>query len=373
MIPLSRPDISAEDIRQVVNVLKTGNLSLGPKVLEFEAAFSGYIGAKHAIAVSSGTSGLHLCIKALNIGKGDEVITTPFSFIASTNCILYEGGIPVFVDIDSRTYNLDPRKIKNKITKKTKAILLAHVFGQPCEMKEILSIAAKFGLAVIEDACEAIGATYHGRKVGTFGDCAVFGFYPNKQMTTGEGGMILTNRADIARMCRSLRNQGKKEGGVRNGYERLGYNYRLTDMQCALGISQISRIDSLLRERAKAAELYNHFLMGIPEIQIPYIDKHVCLSWFVYVVTLKNEAIKGTKDWIIKALRRNGVDSNDYFPPIHLAPHIKRIFDFKRGDFPIAESISSRTVALPFFTNLKKTDIQYVTEVLRGILVKIPK
>ncbi|TFH39882.1 MAG: DegT/DnrJ/EryC1/StrS family aminotransferase, partial [ANME-2 cluster archaeon] len=284
MIPLAQPDIGEEEIRLVNEVLRSGWLSMGPKVGEFEGQFANYIGTKHAIAVNSGTSGLHLCMNAIGIKKGDEVITSPFSFVASSNCIMFESGKPVFVDIDPDTLNLDVENIEAAITKNTKAILPVHVFGQPCEMDAIMNIAKKHNLAVIEDACEAVGAEYNGRKAGTFGDASVFAFYPNKQMTTGEGGIIVTDDDDIATLCRSLRNQGRSEDEEWLNHVRLGYNYRLDEMSCALGIGQLNRIDELLDKRTRVAEEYARQLSDVVGITTQYLDPNVKMSWFVYVV-----------------------------------------------------------------------------------------
>ena len=262
-ISMSQPDIQADDIALVVQALKSTRLSLGPFLDRFERAFADYVGTEHAVAVSSGTAGLHLCIRAAELGPGDEVITTPFSFVASTNCILYERAKPIFVDIDEISMNMDPDLIAAAITNNTRAILPVHVFGQPCAMDELTDCSDSHGLVLLEDACEAIGAEYRGRKVGTFGKAAVFGFYPNKQMTMGEGGIITTNDAEWAALFRSLRNQGRSEMGTWLCHERLGFNYRLDEMSAALGFSQLSRIDELLDRRANVAAIYNALLRNV--------------------------------------------------------------------------------------------------------------
>lgn len=373
-IPLSNPDITQKEIDAVVSVLRTPDLSLGPKLPEFEEKFAAYIGTKHAVAVNSGTSALHLCIKSLRIQAGDEVITTPFSFIASANCILFERAKPVFVDIREDTLNIDEDKIEEKITKKTKAILPVHVFGYPCNMRKIREIAKKHGLVVIEDACEAIGAEITGKKVGTFGDVAVFAFYPNKQMTTGEGGMVVTNDDRIAALARSMRNQGRDEGMGWLAHNRLGYNYRISDINCALGIAQLERINELLDKRQNISEQYNAMLSGIQEVFLPPIGKsNLKRSWFVYVIRFQDRFSELQRDNIIKALRAKGIGCNAYFPPIHLQPFYRKEFGFKQGDFRITEEIAKRTIALPFYNKLTNEMVSSVARVLRETIRKVNK
>lgn len=365
MIPLAQPDIGEEDIRLVNEVLRSGWLSMGPKVGEFEERFADYTGTKHAIAVNSGTSGLHLCVRALGIKKGDEVITTPFSFVASSNCILFEGGKPVFVDIDPDTLNIDARRIEDAITKDTKAILPVHVFGQPCEMDAIMEIAEEHNLSVIEDACEAIGAEYNGRKAGTFGDASVFAFYPNKQMTTGEGAMIVTDDDELANLCRSMRNQGRSEDEEWLNHVRLGYNYRLDEMSCALGIGQLGRIDELLDKREKVADEYTRQLSGVDELTTQYIIPEAKISWFVYVVRV-SENINRNK--VMEYLKEHGVSCRPYFTPIHLQPFYREMFGYKEGDFPICEKVCDSTIALPFYGNMDKETIGNVCSTLEDAL-----
>ena len=365
MIPLAQPDIGEEDIRLVNEVLRSGWLSMGPKVGEFEEKFASYIGTKHAIAVNSGTSGLHLCARALGIKKGDEVITTPFSFVASSNCILFEGGKPLFVDIDPDTLNIDVQKIGEAITGNTKAILPVHVFGQPCEMDAIMEIAEEHNLAVIEDACEAIGAEYNGRKAGTFGDAAVFAFYPNKQMTTGEGAMVVTDDDELAKLCRSMRNQGRSEDEEWLNHVRLGYNYRLDEMSCALGIGQLGRIGELLDKREKVAEEYTRRLGDVDDLTTQYIVPGAKISWFVYVVRV-GENINRNK--VMKYLAEHGVSCRPYFTPIHLQPFYREMFGYKEGDFPICEKVCDSTIALPFYGNMDKETIGNVCSTLEDAL-----
>jgi len=368
-IPLSSPDITDEDRAAVLEVLNSRALSLGPKLPAFEEAVCRATKARHAIAVNSGTSGLHLCVRAAGISDGDEVITSPFSFVASANSILFERGKPVFVDIDPLTYNLDPAQIEQAITPRTKAILPVHVFGKPCAMSEIMHIARKHGLTIIEDACEAIGAEYEGTPVGTFGHTGVFAFYPNKQLTTGEGGVIITDDDEAARLCRSWRNQGRADTEGWLEHDELGYNYRLSDINCALGLSQISRLGHVITARHRVAELYNAALKAIPEIIAPSLNQPKCrTSWFVYVVRLANEFGRPERDQVIAELRKRGIGSRNYFPPIHLQPLYQRLFGYRSGSFPVTEHVSDRTIALPFFNRLSEGEIDFVCTELRNVL-----
>lgn len=368
-IPLSSPDVTHREIEAINQVLSTPFLSIGPKIKEFEEKIANYIGVKYAIAVNSGTSGLHLCIRSLDIKDGDEVITTPFSFIASANCILFERAKPVFVDIDKNTLCIDVNKIEEKITKKTKAILPVHIFGHPCQMDKIMEIARKHNLKVIEDACEAIGAEYKGRKVGSFGNCGVFAFYPNKQITTAEGGMVVTNDEKIAKLCQSMRNQGRDEGDAWLSHSRLGYNYRMTEMSAALGVAQMDRVDEMLEKRQKVANLYNKRLSEIEGIKIPYIAPNVKMSWFVYIIRLDDKRfLKEDRDQIMKELKARGINCRDYFPPIHLEPFYVKTFGYKKGSFPLTEKVSGLTIALPFYNNLTEKEINYICSSLDNII-----
>lgn len=384
-IPLSQPDITQKEIRAVLGVLKTPYLALGPKMREFEEKLAKYIGVKYAIAVNSGTAALHLIIKALGIGRGDEVITTPFSFIASANCILYEGAKPVFVDIKSDTLNINPELVEGAITSRTRAILAVDVFGQPADWDSLQKLAKKHKLFLIEDSAEALGAEVRlpifggrtskrgttSRKCGTFGEAAIFSFYPNKQITTGEGGMIVTNSKKIAELCESLRNQGRESmKGEWNWlfHPRIGYNYRISDINCALGIAQLSRIREILAKREKVANLYNQKLKSVPEIEIPYVAPNVKMSWFVYVVRLREDYKKKKRDEILKELKKEGIGCSNYFMPIHLQPPYRKMFGYKPGDFPVCESVSRRTIALPFFNNLKWKEVDYIVKILKGAI-----
>lgn len=368
-IPLSSPDITEKEKKSVLEVLSSSRLALGPKILEFERNFAKYIGAKHAIAVSSGTAGLHLLVRSLDVKEGDEAITTPFSFIASANCVLFERAKPIFVDIDPMTLNIDVNKIENAITSKTKAILAVDVFGHPAEWQKILKIAKKHNLSVIEDGCEAVGTEYKGKKCGLFGDGAVFAFYPNKQITTGEGGMIVTNNKEIAELCRSMLNQGR---AIKNGswlnHVRLGYNYRMSEINAALGVAQISRIEEILKKRDYVAQLYNKYFYEIQEIEVPHEASWAKISWFVYVVRLSDKYSSNDRDKILGKMRSFGIECSDYFKCIHLQPFYQESFGYKKGDFPIAEFISDRTIALPFFNNLKEEKIKYIVNKLKKCL-----
>lgn len=370
-IPLSSPDITHKEIEAINQVLSTPFLSIGPKIKEFEEKIANYTGTKYAIAVNSGTSGLHLCIRSLDIKDGDEVITTPFSFIASANCILFERAKPIFVDIDKGTLCLDVNKIEEKITKKTKAILPVHIFGHPCQMDKIMEIAKKHNLKVIEDACEAIGAEYKGRKAGSSGNCGVFAFYPNKQITTAEGGMVVTNDEKIAKLCQSMRNQGRDEDDTWLSYSRLGYNYRMTEMSAALGVAQMDRVEEMLEKRQKVANLYNERLTKIEGIEIPYIDAGIKMSWFVYVIRLDPKRFsKEDRDQIMKELKARGINCRDYFPPIHLEPFYQKRFGYEKGSFPMTEEVSGLTIALPFYNNLTEKEINYISSTLGNIISK---
>lgn len=373
-IPLSSPDITALERDAVNEVLCGTALSLGPKVPEFETAIANYVGSRHAVAVNSGTSGLHLCVKAAGIGEGDEVITTPFSFVASANCVLFERARPVFVDIDPSTYNIDVDRIEAAITPRTKAILPVHVFGRPCRMDAIAEIAARRGLAIIEDSCEAIGASYRGRMAGTFGQTGVFAFYPNKQITTGEGGMIVTDDGEIARLCRSWRNQGRADGSGWLQHERLGYNYRLSDINSVLGSAQLKRIDGILDGRSRVAAMYSSKLASSEEFVLPSpASDDASVSWFVYVIRLNDDYDGADRDQVLRTLREEGIGCNNYFPPIHLQPFYRDTFGYKEGDFPVTEHVGHRTIALPFFTQLTEAQIETVVRALRAAAGKLKR
>ncbi|MFA6394278.1 MAG: DegT/DnrJ/EryC1/StrS family aminotransferase [Patescibacteria group bacterium] len=361
--PVAKPFITNEDRESVLGVLKTDYLSLGPKLGEFERKFAKKLGAKFACAVSSGTAGLHLALIAAGIGEGDEVVTTPFTFVASANTIVSVGAKPVFADIDPETYNINPKQLEKKITKFTKAIMVVHIFGQPCDMGSIMAIAKKNRLIVIEDACESLNAAYRGKKAGTFGQAGVFAFYPNKQMTTGEGGMIITNNKKTYNACASLRNQGRDENDRWLEHKYFGYNYRLDEMSAALGISQLKKLDFMINERRKIARWYSGFLKSYADIvQSPKIAASSTHTWFVYVVKIKDKRIGRNR--LIVNLERKGICTRPYLPSVHLSPFYKSRFGYRAGDFPVSEAVSASSLALPLFIGLTKSDCQYIVNKL---------
>jgi perosamine synthetase len=366
-IPLSAPDISESEIDAVVAVLRSSRLSLGPKLPEFEQAIARYIGVPHAAAVSSGTSGLHLSVRALGIGEGDEVIVPSFTFVAAANAIRYERATPVFVDVDPQTLNLDPAVIEAAITARTRAIMVVHTFGYPAEIAAIQEIAKRHRLLVIEDACEALGAEYDGEKVGSFGDAAVFAFYPNKQVTTGEGGVVLTRSATLARKLKALRNHGRYDSDDWFQHTELGYNYRLSDIHCALGVEQLKRIDEILRRREAIAREYNQCLLGTPGLILPILETpHRRISWFVYVVRLQKQFTPAHRDAVIQALNGQGIACGRYFAPIHMQPSYSAWHH--SATLPVTESESARTVALPFFNKITSNQIEEVVAALKSVL-----
>lgn len=367
-IPLSRPDITQAERDAVNQVLLTPHLSLGPRLIEFEQLVADYVGVRHAVAVNSGTSGLHLCMRAMGIGPGDEVITTPFSFVASANCILFEGGRPVFVDIDPQTWSIDPARIEGAITNKTRAILPVDVFGQPADMDPIRELARKRGLRVLEDSCEALGAAYRGRRAGSLGDAGVFGFYPNKQVTTGEGGMIVTDDEELYKLVASMRNQGRGPGGGWLAHARLGYNYRLSDINCAVGVVQMRRIDEILEARRRVAGYYLQRLADEARLTMQKILPYCQISWFVMVVRLSDDYGRADRDRIVQGLKDKGIASSNYFPPIHLQPFYVEQFGYRPGDFPICEALADRTIALPFHGRLSEAEVDTVCRELRRLL-----
>jgi perosamine synthetase len=369
--PLARPYIGKKEEQAVLEVLHSGVLSIGPKIEAFEKRFARFVGVKHAIAVSSGTAGLHLALIAAGVKEGDEVITPPFSFVASANAILYVGGKPVFVDIDPRTYNIDPEKIERAITPKTKAMLVVHILGQCAAMDEIIAIAKKHKLKIIEDACESLGATYEGRgarekMAGTFGESGVFAFYPNKQMTTGEGGMIVTNDKKRDALFRSLRNQGRGKNRNWLDHERLGYNYRLPEMSAAVGLAQLENIDFLIRERQRIARWYSARLAPYPElITTPYVALQNTHTYFVYTVLLPSGV---SREKVMQSLKKKGIATKPYLPSIHLFSFYRERFGYRAGNFPVSEDVSKRVLALPFYIGLKKEDVAYISKKLLQVL-----
>jgi perosamine synthetase len=439
-VTMSAPDIGGAEIEAVNQVLRTPYLSLGPRLNAFEAACAAYLGARQAVGVNSGTSGLHLCVIAAGVEEGDLVITSPFSFISSANCVLYERALPVFVDVDPLTGNLDPARVaeavgeltaardegrslgtlphgvlqgegrtiprdpaprgpartrdddslkgtggpesngrcgaeslrhaqRSSVLGRLKAILPVHAFGQPADMDPILETAREHGLAVIEDACEAMGAEYKGRRVGGLGHAAVFAFYPNKQITTGEGGMIVTGEEGWGELFRSLRNQGRDVFDGWLNHARLGYNYRLDEMSAALGLAQIERIEELLGKRARVAGWYDEGLADVELIERPHVAPTTSrMSWFVYVVRVRPPA---ERNRVMEKLAERGIPSRPYFTPIHLQPLYRRLFGYRRGDFPVTEYLGDVSLALPFSGVMTQAQVAQVCEALRDVLREI--
>lgn len=379
-IPLSQPDITQREIDAVADVMRSGTLSIGPKLEEFERHVARISGRQFAVGVSSGTTGLHCAMIAANIGPGDEVITTPFSFIASTNCALFVGATPRFVDIDVSTMNMDVARVEAAITSRTKAIVAVEAFGHPGGMVELEQIARRNELTLIEDCCEGFGGSVSIpgavapaaklRPIGSFGRAGVFGFYPNKQITTGEGGMIVTDDARFAETCRALRNQGR-EGMSWLAHQRLGYNYRLTEIASAIGVVQCERLEEILDARRRVAHLYMERLMTSKFVTLPTLAPDENVSWFVFVVRLNDLFEAGDRDEVMLQLRAIGIGCNNYFPPIHLQPFIASQFGYEPGNFPITEYISARTLALPFFGAMTRLQVGEVCTRLEATLERV--
>lgn len=369
-IPMASADLEQSDIDAVVEVLKSGHLALGPKVKEFEKAMEQYCGVKHAIAVNSGTSGLHLIMLALGIGPGDEVLVPSYTFVASVNCILYVGATPIFVDCDPKTFCFDVKSAEKKITKKTKAMVVVDVFGHPADWDKIDAFAKKHKLKVVDDCCEAIGAKYKGKRMGSQGDAGCFAFYPNKQMTTGEGGMIVTNDDEVAKICRGLRNQGREEMSQWLEHKWVGYNFRLDEMSAALGLSQLKRLESFLEQRDQVARVYTALLANHPALETPYISPDVTMSWFVYVVKLKAPY---HRDEVIAGLAEKGIPARAYFSGIHTQPFLKEISKKQNVNVPVTDEVQNRTFALPFHNKLTAEECQQVVRALNDVLATLAK
>jgi perosamine synthetase len=385
-IPMSSPDLTELEQEAVAAVMRTPNLSMGGQITSFEEAVRNYTGSKHAIGVNSGTAGLHLCVRAAGIGDGDLVITTPFSFVASANVLLFEHAIPVFVDVEPHTGNIDPYLVRAATQdiaqggkaaqawlprrganpeSQLKAVLPVDVFGQPADLDFISETARKFHLTIIEDSCEALGATYKGRQAGTLGKYGVFGFYPNKQITTGEGGMIVTNDDEAATLMRALRNQGRAPGDTWLQHTHLGYNYRLDELSAALGVVQMGRLDEMIERRLRIAVWYNERIAEIPGIEAPFIAPSTTrVSWFVYVVRFKPGL---DRDNVAQALEQQGIPSRPYFIPIHLQPYMAERFGYQPGDFPATEDLGRRSLALPFSGVMTESQVARVCQVLYSI------
>jgi perosamine synthetase len=361
-LSMSSADLDETDIQAVLGVLRSGRLALGPKAQAFERAIADYTGVRHAVAVDSGTAALHLIVKAMGLGPRDQVLVPSFTFAASVNAILYEGATPVFVDMEPVTYNLDPADLAHRINHRTRAIMAVDVFGHPVDWGALDRIAAQHGLPVIDDCCEGLGATYHGRKLGSFGRAGAFAFYPNKQITTGEGGMIVTDDEALARTCRSLANQGRAEMGSWLQHDRLGHNYRLDEMSAALGLSQMDRLEPFLAKRERVAQLYRERIRCIEGVRAPVVLPGVRMSWFVYVVTLDADC---DRDRTAQAMEREGVPVRGYFAPIHTQPYIRERFGDLRGTLPVTEAYARRTLALPFHNGLEEAEVEHVLAVLK--------
>ncbi len=366
-VPLSGAYFSEREEELVLEVLRSGRLSLGPMIDRFESMIAERVGAPYAAAVSSGTAGLHLLCRIAGLGPGDEVITSPISFVASANCFIQEGAAPVFADVDRRTLNLDPAAVDSAITDRTKAIVAVDMFGYPCELDEIRAIANRHGLLLIDDAAEALGAAYKGRPIGSHGPSAVFGFYPNKQITTGEGGVVVTHSEEEWKLLVSLRNQGRSyEGGGWFHHVRVGFNYRWTDIQAALGIAQLEKLDEILTLRRDAADRYSNLLAEIDAVQpLAADDADHERSWFVYVIRLAEGV---DRDRVMAALRTDGIATAEYVPCVHLQPYMRELYGFADGMCPVAEAASRGTLALPFHTRIDAADQERVVDALRRAL-----
>ncbi len=365
-IPLALPSVGERERELVMEVLQSGSLAQGPMVPAFERAFAERVGAKHGIAVSSGTTGLHTALNRLGVGPGDEVITSSFSFIASSNVIAVERATPVFADIDEHTFNVDPAAVEAAITPRTKAILPVHIFGYPAAIDEINAIAAKHGLPVVEDACEAVGALIDGRHVGTHGNPAVYGFYPNKQLTTGEGGLITVDDDAAAIEMRSLINQGRSEHGDWLTHTRIGFNYRMGEMSAAVGLAQLEKLDWMQERRGQIAARYCELLAGADGLELPWNGPHT-RSWFVFYVRLDASIDRAT---VIDRMAARGIATRPYLPAIHLQPPYRERYGYQPGLLPVTERVSTSTLALPFFVDIEDDDVVFVAESLREVLAE---
>ncbi len=387
-IPMSAPDVSQAEIDAVVGVLRTPHLSMGPQIEAFEKEMARLAGVPFAVGINSGTAGLHLAVIATGLGEGHLAVTTPFSFVASANCLLYERAVPVFVDVDERTGNLDPHRVEEAVTairrgrknaraflprshrRKTirpsqlKALLPVDVFGQPADMDVLMRVAQDNKLQVIEDACEALGSSYKGRPAGGLGDVGVFAYYPNKQMTTGEGGALVTAREAWAETARSLRNQGRAPGATWLEHIRLGYNYRLDELSAALGVAQAKRLDDLIVRRQRVAQWYTRRLSGLERIRPPYIAESTTrISWFVYVVRIQPPADRVE---VSRRLLSRDIPTRNYFSPIHLQPFYVERFGYRRGDFPVTERLGEQSLALPFSSVMTEDQVDVVCRELKA-------
>jgi len=361
-IGMSAPDIDERDVDAVAEVLRSGRIALGPKAIDFERAVAEWCGVPHAVAVSSGTAALHLIVRGLGLGPGDEVLVPSFTFAASVNAILYEGATPVFVDCEPDTFNLDPRDAERRVTPRTRAILVVDVFGHPADWDAIEAVARRHGLRMIDDCCEALGADYRGRRIGSLGDAGAFAFYANKQITTGEGGMIVTRDEALAHLARSLRNQGRDAMGAWLEHRRLGFNYRMSELAAALGVSQMARLPEFLERRGEVARMYTERLRELRWVRPPVVRPDVRMSWFVYVVTL-GEGIDRAP--VMAAMEARGIPVRAYFEPVHRQPYIRPEHRPEPGTLPVTDGVARRTVALPFHNRLSASDVDQVVAALR--------
>jgi perosamine synthetase len=363
-VPLSRPYLDEREEELVLEVLRSGRLSLGPAIDRFEELFAERVEAPFAAAVTSGTAALHLFCHIAGFGPGDEVITSPIAFVSTANCFIFEGATPVFADVDPRTLNLDPAAVEAAVTERTKGIVAVDMFGYPCELDALRSIADRYGLALIDDSCEALGARFRGKPVGSHGVSAAFGFYPNKQITTGEGGVAVTHAEEEWQLLRSLRNQGRSYESRWFHHVRLGFNYRFTDLQAAVGIAQLEKLDDILARRASAATRYGELLASVDGVEAPPADddEHV-RSWFVYVVKVAPDV---DRDAVLGRLAGEGIEAGHYVPCVHLQPYMRKRYGFAEGLCPAAEGAAERTLALPFWTGIEAEDQERVVEALRS-------
>lgn len=369
-IALARPDIGERELAMVLAALRSGRLALGPMLGEFERALAQKLGVEHVSAVSSGTAALHLAVRAAGIAPGDEVVTTPFSFVASANCILYEGAKPVFCDIDPVTFNIDPDAARAAVGPRTTGLLPVHIFGYPADMRRLEDLARTHGLWIVEDACEALGAIHEdGVRVGARGNLAAFGFYPNKQITTGEGGALVCPDAATKARVDSERNQGRAPDMGWLDHARLGFNYRLDELSCALGLAQLERLEELLSARARVAAGYRERLADIDGLELPCPDRGGARrSWFVFCVLLPEGVDRAAA---MAALRARGVETKPYLPAIHLFSFYRERFGYRPGQFPVCERVAERSLALPFHTQLGDSELDRVSEALRSVLAEL--
>lgn len=356
---MARPDIGELERTLVAQVLASDTLSIGPFVEAFEAGVARVAGRRHAIACSSGTAGLHLAVRACGVTDGDEVLTTPFSFVASANCILYERATPKFIDIEEETLGLDPELVEGAAGSRTKALLPVHVFGNPCRIADLERLAVEHGWRLVEDACEALGTRLDDRPAGSFGDASVFAFYPNKQITTGEGGMVVTDDDALAASMRSVRNQGRDADGTWLRHVQLGFNYRLDELSAALGVAQLQRRDALQSGRNQVVDAYRARLGGLDWLRLPAAAPGAEVDWFVYVIRLDAGI---DRDALIASLAEHGVPARPYFSPIHLQPFYRSSFGYREGDFPVTERVAASCLALPFSSRMTDDEVDYVCD-----------